>query len=105
VACRLSAVRGFATYLQQKAHNRTATALREPGERGFATLNAWRIFIKIRCYPQRVGALAQAVPILELGRNIRLETTHGADPIRRTGSMSWCHATLLSVPLLCAVAS
>jgi hypothetical protein len=51
----------------QKAHNRMVNSLRGPGERGFATLKTWRIFTKIRCCPQRVGALAQAALTLELG--------------------------------------
>jgi hypothetical protein len=42
-------------------------SVRGPGERGFATLKTWRIFTKVRCCPQRVGALANAVLTLELG--------------------------------------
>lgn len=51
----------------QKAHNRMVNSVRGPGERGFATLKAWRILTKVRCCPQRVGALAKAVLTLELG--------------------------------------
>lgn len=49
----------------QKAHNRMVNTVRGPGERGFATLKSWRILTKVRCCPQRVGQLAQAVLILE----------------------------------------
>jgi DDE superfamily endonuclease/Helix-turn-helix of DDE superfamily endonuclease len=52
---------------QQQAHNRMVNSVRAPGERGFATLKTWRIFTKLRCCPQRVGALAKAVLTLELG--------------------------------------
>lgn len=52
---------------QQQQHNRMVNSLRGPGECGFATLKAWRIFTKVRCCPQRVGAMAQAVLALELG--------------------------------------
>jgi hypothetical protein len=31
----------------QQAHNRMVNSLRGPGERGFATLAAWRIFTKV----------------------------------------------------------
>lgn len=51
----------------QQRHNRMVNSLRGPGERGFATLKAWRIFTKVRCCPQRVGPMAQAVLTLELG--------------------------------------
>jgi hypothetical protein len=51
----------------QKAHNRMVNSVRGPGERGFAVLKTWRIFTKVRCCPQRVGALAKAVLTLELG--------------------------------------
>jgi hypothetical protein len=52
---------------EQKAHNCMVNSVRGPGERGFATLKAWRIFTKVRCCPQRVAPLAQAVLTLELG--------------------------------------
>jgi hypothetical protein len=52
---------------EQKAHNRMVNSVRGPGERGFATLKAWRIFTKVRCCPQRVAPLAKAVLTLELG--------------------------------------
>jgi hypothetical protein len=52
---------------EQKAHNRMVNSVRGPGERGFATLKAWRILTKIRCCPQRVAPLAKAVLTLELG--------------------------------------
>lgn len=52
----------------QKEHNRMVNSLRGPGERGFATLAAWRILSKVRCCPQRVGPMAQAVLTLELVR-------------------------------------
>jgi hypothetical protein len=51
----------------QQQHNRMVNSLRGPGERGFAILKAWRIFTKVRCCPQQVGAMAQAVLALELG--------------------------------------
>jgi DDE superfamily endonuclease/Helix-turn-helix of DDE superfamily endonuclease len=51
----------------QKAHNRMVNSVRGPGERGFAVLKTWRIFTKVRCCPQRVGRLANAVLTLELG--------------------------------------
>ncbi|BCB86995.1 transposase family protein [Phytohabitans suffuscus] len=51
----------------QKAHNRMVNSVRGPGERGFATLKAWRILTKVRCCPQRVGTLAKAILTLELG--------------------------------------
>ena len=51
----------------QKAHNRMVNSVRGPGERGFAVLSAWRIFTQVRCSPQRVGPMAQAVLTLELG--------------------------------------
>jgi hypothetical protein len=53
----------------QKQHNRMVNSLRGPGERGFATLNAWRILTRVRCCPQRVGPMAQGVPTLELGEH------------------------------------
>jgi hypothetical protein len=53
----------------QQRHNRMVNSLRGPGERGFAVLSAWRIFSKVRCCPQRVGPLAQAVLTLELGEH------------------------------------
>jgi hypothetical protein len=43
------------------------TSVRAPGERGFAVLKTWRIVTKVRCCPQRVGALAKAVLTLEPG--------------------------------------
>jgi len=52
---------------EQKAHNRMVNSLRGPGERGFATLKTWRIFTKVRCCPQRIGPMAQAILTLELG--------------------------------------
>jgi len=51
----------------QKAHNRMVNSVRGPGERGFATLKAWRILTKVRSCPQRVGTLARAILTLELG--------------------------------------
>jgi hypothetical protein len=51
---------------QQKAHNRMVNSLRGPGERGFAVLKTWRIFTKVRCCPQRIGALAKACAVPEL---------------------------------------
>jgi hypothetical protein len=35
----------------QKAHNRMVNSVRGPGERGFATLKAWRILTKVRSCP------------------------------------------------------
>jgi DDE superfamily endonuclease len=49
----------------QKAHNRMVNSIRGPGERGFATLKAWRVLTKVRACPQRVGQLAKAVLVLE----------------------------------------
>jgi len=51
----------------QRAHNRMVHSVRGPGERGFATLKAWRIFSRVRCCPQRVAPMAKAVLTLELG--------------------------------------
>lgn len=42
-------------------------SIRRPGERGFATLKAWRILTKVRSCPQRIGTLAKAILTLELG--------------------------------------
>jgi DDE superfamily endonuclease/Helix-turn-helix of DDE superfamily endonuclease len=52
---------------EQKAHNRMVNSVRGPGERGFAVLKTWRIFTRVRCCPQRVAPMAQAVLVLERG--------------------------------------
>jgi hypothetical protein len=52
---------------EHKAHNRMVNSTRGPGERGFAVLKTWRIFAKIHCCPQRIGALVKAALTLELG--------------------------------------
>jgi Zn ribbon nucleic-acid-binding protein len=66
-ACVTSPHKGRKLTKTQKAHNRMVNSVRGPGERGFATLKTWRIFIKVRCCPQRVGAFAKAILTLELG--------------------------------------
>lgn len=50
----------------QRAHDRMVNSLRGPGERGFATLKAWRVFTRVRCCPRRIGPMAKAVLALEL---------------------------------------
>jgi hypothetical protein len=58
-----------------KGYNRRHARRRAPGERGFATLKAWRILNKIRCTVAKVGAIAQAILVLHLATstNIRLK--------------------------------
>jgi hypothetical protein len=46
---------------------RMVNSVRGPGERGFATLKAWRILAEARCCPQRVAPLAKAVLTLQVG--------------------------------------
>lgn len=52
-----------------KAANQAHSAARAPGERGFATLKAWRVFTRVRCCPHRITTLAKAVLTLEHGPN------------------------------------
>jgi hypothetical protein len=40
-------------------------SIRGPAERGFATLKNWRTPAKVHACPQRVGALAKAILVLE----------------------------------------
>jgi DDE superfamily endonuclease/Helix-turn-helix of DDE superfamily endonuclease len=49
----------------QRHVNSLINRRRGPGERGFATLKAWKIFTKVRCCPHRIGPMAQAVLALE----------------------------------------
>ena len=49
----------------QRHVNSLINRRRGPGERGFATLKAWKIFTRVRCCPRRVGPMAQAVLALE----------------------------------------
>jgi hypothetical protein len=50
-----------------KAANKAHAAARGRGERGFATLKAWRIFTRVRACPHRTTHLAKAVLTLEHG--------------------------------------
>jgi hypothetical protein len=45
------AVQGRNLTKVQNAHNQVVNSLRGPGERGFATLKAWRIFTEVHCCP------------------------------------------------------
>lgn len=50
-----------------KRANTTHAQARARGERGFATLKAWRVFTRVRCSPHRITNLAKAVLVLEHG--------------------------------------
>lgn len=54
----------------QLDHNYTISSLRAPGERGFATLKAWKILTRYRGNPYRVGTIAQAILTLHLGPDL-----------------------------------
>ncbi len=45
--------------------NRIHAAIRARGEQGFATLKNWKVLIRVRTCPQRVGPIAQAILTLE----------------------------------------
>lgn len=49
----------------QRVANTALARVRAPGERGFATLKAWRILTRVRCSPHHVTALAKAIHTLE----------------------------------------
>jgi DDE superfamily endonuclease len=49
----------------QKTANQAHNALRGIGERGFATLKAWRILTRVRACPYRITNIAKAILTLE----------------------------------------
>jgi transposase len=49
----------------RRACNRAHSALRNRGERGFATLKTWRILRRLRCCPWRAEHIVRAILVLE----------------------------------------
>jgi hypothetical protein len=71
-------------------------SIRGPGERGFATLKAWRVLVKVRACPQRIGACGMhgrrpmtrcATPVG--GRSTSSSAPISAEPPKRLTGAPW----------------